>query len=161
MGSVRGMKDTVKSILENNRKQQMKKFNKWENEDEILVGDHSNEEFAILLDDGYSKTKELPTEVTISPLQIACSQYIATSTQKYLTIVELLVSYGANIHQASWFTTKPPPEAQETLDVVGKELSTTRRLKAKFVNKINELETKSYSKHSDQQERLNDLELMV
>jgi len=161
--SVRGMKDTVKSILENNRKQQMKKLkkhNKSENEDEILVGDHSNEEFAILLDDGYSQTKELPTQITISPLQIACSEYMGTSLQKYLTIVELLVSYGANIHQASWYTTTPPPEAQQTLDAVGKELSTTRRLKAKFLNKINELETKSYSKHSDQQQRLNDIKLM-
>lgn len=122
--SVRGMVQTVSSILEANRRQQMKKLKKQNNDtdedgDQILIGNHSNEEFAILLDDGYSKGKELPTNINISPLQIACAEYVATSQQKYLTIVELLVSYGSNIHQASWYVTEPPPEAREHLDAVG------------------------------------------
>jgi len=161
--SVRGMKDTVKSILENNRKQRMKRFKSHDGDedgDEILIGDHSNEEFAILVDDGYSKSKELPTKITISPLQIACSEYIGTSLAKYLQIVELLVSCGANIHQASWITSDPPPEAQMRLDQVLNDLDVTRRLKRKFESKIKELEAKPYSKYSDQQERMNDVKMM-
>jgi len=174
------MKDTVKSILENSRKQQIRKLNKqkskkdshtdnssnhnhhhsMEIDDDILIGDHSNEEFDIIVDDGYAKGKEIPTNINITPLQIAASEYIGTSLQKYLIIVELLVSYGANIHAASWFTTQPRPEDQQELDAVSAQIRATGIVKDKCLSKINELEMKPYDRYSDQNVRMNDVKMM-
>ena len=166
------MKDTVKSILENSRKQQIRKMKSNKNlnndnnnnnnnkDNDILIGDHSNEEFEIIVDEGYAKGKQLPTSINITPLQIATSEYIGTSLQKYLTIVELLVSYGANIHSASWFTTQPRKEDQEELDTVKSQIRATSIVKKKCLQKINELELKSYNQFSDQNERLNDMKMI-
>ena len=155
---VRGMQKTVKSILVNSRKQQIKKSKSHHNNQssDILIGDHSNEEFDIIVDDGYQKGKELPSEISITPLQIATAEYIGTSLAKYLNIVELLVSFGANIHSASWYTTQPLPEDQEDLDAVISELGSTYVLRQKCSAKLKQLESKQYDQMSDQNERLRD-----
>eukprot|EP01084_Bolivina_argentea_P120598 213784_1 len=164
--SVRGMQETVKSILENNRKQQIKRLNKHKNKhknrknNDILIGDHSNEEFSIFVDAGYVTSKILPSETNITPLQIATSEYIGTNLQKYINIVQLLVSYGANIHSASWYTSKLRPEDQEELDAVISQIRATIIVKQKCLKKINELETKKYNQLSDQNERLNDIKMI-
>jgi len=157
--AVRGFKDTVKSILENNRKQQIKKLHKstHQNDSDVLIGDATNEEFSIIVDDGYSR--QPPTQIDISPLQIACAEYVGTSLQKYLTIVELLVSYGANIHAASWFTSEPPPEAQERLDAVTKQRTAARTVRLKMLAKVRSLEAKAYTQSSDQNERMADVRM--
>ena len=152
------MKDTVKSILENSRQQQRRKLN--EDINNILIGNHNNEEMQVIVDDGYQKGKELPTNINITPLQIATSEYIGTSLAKYLTIVECLVSYGANIHCASWFTSKPRPEDQQELDAVNAQIRATGIVKQKCLKKINDLEQKPYNQFSDQNERLSDVKMI-
>lgn len=176
--SVRGMKDTVKSILENSRRQQRRKLNMQNkrkrknsngdnknnkhNEDiDILIGNHTNEEMEVIVDEGYQKGKELPTNINITPLQIASSEYIGTSLQKYLIIVEYLVSYGANIHAASWFTSKPRPEDQQELDAVNAQIRATGIVKQKCIKKIKQLEQKTYNQFSDQNERLSDVKMIA
>eukprot|EP01084_Bolivina_argentea_P196538 336890_1 len=160
--SVRGMQDTVRSILEHSRTQQMKKLKRKHSlkQSDILIGDHSNEEFDIIVDDGYAKGKSLPTETNITPLQIACSEYIGTSLQKYLNIVQLLVSYGANIHAASWYTSEPRPEDQDHLNAVTTQMNAVGVVKQKCLQKINELERKRYHQFSDQNDRLNDVKMI-
>ena len=125
--AVRGMKDTVKSILRNSRKQAHNK-NKHKNRNK-LIGDHH-----IIVDEGYKS--QPPTDVTITPLQIASSEFIGSRQQKYLIIVEALVSYGANIHAATFFVNEIDPEDVARLNDLANQRQTMNTLLAKMRIKI-------------------------
>eukprot|EP01084_Bolivina_argentea_P027120 50422_1 len=158
--SVRGMKETVKSILENSRKMARKRIKnkkKHHHHSGIAIGDHSNEEFNIIVDNGYSK--ETPSKISITPLQIASSEYIGTQLQKYLVIVELLVSYGSNIHAASFYVTEPDPISFDQLNEINNQYRATQIVLQKCQQKVRLLENKGYNQFSDQNERLNDVKL--
>jgi len=88
---VRGMKDTVVSLLANGNN----------------------------VDQGY--IRETPNGTNITPLQIACAEYVGSKQGKYLKIVSFLVSYGANIHCASFWVSEP-----NRLDVLQRNQTKTR-----------------------------------
>lgn len=111
------------------------------------------------IDSGYKNTKNNPIIHDISPLQLSCAMYINTRKGCYLNIIKYLISFGANIHNASYYIIEPSIEYYNLID----NLSSEYKLKQIELNKkeyeLNLIKNKKYNKFSDQNERLNNIKI--
>lgn len=143
--TIRGMKQTVQQILENSRKRNKKRHKS------------GMQSLKIIVDDSYSRMPE--SGVDLTPLQIACAQYIGTRGSKYLIIVQVLVAYGANIHSASFFHSLPDTQSLMELKFNEQKYSQKLDLRLKCKRRLAQLENKKYTKNSNPEQRIRDIQL--
>jgi len=93
-------------------------------------------------DDAYLKDKKLPSNVNITPLQIASANYIGSRLQKHLNIVKILVVYGSNINIASFWSGEPPPRLSQMLNNKKQELISVHNQFLMVTKHLNDLQTR-------------------